>query len=412
MATTSLVNPTKRVSVRRALRVIDIGPQSSHIRNTKIRGIGTCRSSTEASLDSSTVPSDVISKSSSGRVAAFPWRHSPAPLPRLCLPDQGIYEPFGPGGIAGFRSDPKLRLFMSISAMRFLEISWFDVILGKSSWETNLANNFAAAFQTCIGCLFSKIFHVPLQRVVCPSIAATTPKEVKDPGSDMVVSFDSDSLAETDAAKKNNVEKESSKIEEEDDIIDANTLLQMMDTTVFDLYEYQHPSSLSVLLQMQVQSAKLENLHLVPFLTRHMVKQNPALRGSVQAIIRNEVIEGKLKRKSYMETTMSTAENFEGLILKITQSTKEDPEFLDADENFVTLTIVAQVTVMCYERFRVVDVHTGECVQGDSNAKINLVPHLVRFERVIKISDDFKQWYLGSWKITDIDDLLDGNIWY
>jgi hypothetical protein len=347
-----------------------------------------------------------------GSVAAFPWRHSPNPLPRLCLPDSsGIYEPIGPRGFAGFRSDSTLRFLMRISAARLMDISWLEIFLTPSSWETSLVNNFAAAFRTAMGCLFSNIFRVPLQRVVL--------EDENDVGGDTLVSFDSDS-SNTNDNKIDGQGEEVSTVDEEQDIVDNSTLLQMLDSKLFNLYQQPESSSsqpaLSVLLQMQVLSAKLENLHVIPFLTRDMVKHNPDLRGSIQEIIRNVVVKDQVKEQPYMETLYGAAEDFEGLTQKIVRgsssSNADCSAFSDADENVVAFTIVAQVTILCKERFRAVDVHSGECVQGDRNANEQLVPHLVRFEQVTKYNQERQQWFVGQWKITDWDDLLDGNQWY
>ena len=82
-------------------------------------------------------------------------------------------------------------------------------------------------------------------------------------------------------------------------------------------------------------------------------------------------------------------------------------------------TVVCQVLVPCKETFWVKDTTTGKILQGD--ARQRTVLHLVRFEQVTKthiVKDNnsrrsrffpFRQ-ELGEWKITDIDDLCDGNL--
>lgn len=346
-----------------------------------------------------------------GSVAAFPWRHSPDPLPRLCLPDSsGIYEPAGPRGFAGLRSDSISRFIIQVWAARLMNVSWLEIVLAPKSWETCLANNCAVAFRTCLGCLFSNIFCVPLQSIVL--------KGETNFGCDPLISYDSD------AYHKNHSNMHSQaygdiNVDDELDVINDATLLQMLDSKLLDLYQQQSKSSkpaLSVLLQMQVLSAKLENLHAIPLLTREIVQHNPGLRGSIQEIITNTVIKNQVQQKSFLETIHNATEELEALAQKIISCTNDScadgSSFSDADENVIAYTIVAQITIFCKEKFRTIDVLTGECVQGDRNANERIVPHLIRFERVTKYNTEKRQYFLGQWKITDWDDLLDGNIWY
>jgi len=347
-----------------------------------------------------------------GSVAAFPWRHSPYPLPRLCLSDSsGIYEPAGPRGFVGLRSDPISRFIFKVWAARLMNIPWLEIVLAPKSWETSLANNCAAAFRTCLGCLFSNIFRVPLQSIVL--------KGETNFGCDPLVSYDSDTFHKNHSNLHSQADGDIN-VADELDVIDDATLLQMLDSKLLDLYQQQKSKSskptLSVLLQTQVLSAKLENLHAIPLLTREIVQHNPDLRGSVQDIITHAVIKDQVQKKSLLETIHSATEELEALSQKIihcsSDSYADGSSFSVADENVLLYTIVAQITILCKEKFRTIDVLTGECVQGDRDANERIVPHLIRFERVTKYNTEKRKYFLGQWKITDWDDLLDGNIWY
>lgn len=364
-----------------------------------------------SSAASSSKCSAQISRSRVGTVEAFPWRHSPNPLPRFCLPDSsGMYEPIGPGGFAGIRSDSASRFMFHVSAARLMNVPWLEVLLAPKKWQTPLANNCAVAFRTCLGCLFSNIFRVPLQSIVL--------KEETKFKSDTLVSCDSDAFHYNRSSMHRQADGNITVDDERLDVIDDTILLAMLDSKLFDLYRLQKSMSaqptLSVLLQTQIVSAKLENLHSVPFLTREIVQHNPNLAGSINEIITNAVFKNQVQHQPILDTIYSATEEFEVLSQKIVRSSSDsladNSSFSDA--NLVSCTIVAQVTILCKEKFRTIDVRTGECVQGDRNAKERLVPHLVRFERVTRYNLGTGKYFIGQWKITDWDDLLDGNIWY
>jgi hypothetical protein len=101
-------------------------------------------------------------------------------------------------------------------------------------------------------------------------------------------------------------------------------------------------------------------------------------------------------------------------------------------------TVIAQCLVWCTELFYVRNVQTGRIVQGTSSTTKNTttttsgnndetppqpepqeqsqqnVPHLVRMERTVLTTKDVATGKfhnnLGDWIITDIDDLLGGNL--
>jgi hypothetical protein len=92
---------------------------------------------------------------------------------------------------------------------------------------------------------------------------------------------------------------------------------------------------------------------------------------------------------------------------------RDQAELLDEHMSLES-TIVAQVLIECDEIFSVTDLTTGKIIQGDG--ELRRVPHVVRLEVVVdtqkKYGERGSHNELGSWQITDWDDLLDGNIWY
>jgi hypothetical protein len=93
-------------------------------------------------------------------------------------------------------------------------------------------------------------------------------------------------------------------------------------------------------------------------------------------------------------------------------------EFMDEfyRDKMVESTVVCQVLIPCDEIFCVKDTETGGLMQGHADEKFRRVVHLVRFEQVVKThwteSSGFLPFRLepGNWQVTDIDDLLDGNL--
>jgi hypothetical protein len=76
------------------------------------------------------------------------------------------------------------------------------------------------------------------------------------------------------------------------------------------------------------------------------------------------------------------------------------------------MTIVAQVAVQCDEIFLVKDLESDTVLQGDASGEMTDVTHLVRFEIVVDIDSQTGKSEIGRWKITDWDDLLDGNVFW
>jgi hypothetical protein len=94
-------------------------------------------------------------------------------------------------------------------------------------------------------------------------------------------------------------------------------------------------------------------------------------------------------------------------------------EFMDdfQKDKVVESTVICQVQITCDEIFCVKDAETGRLIQGHADEKFRRVVHLVRFEQVVRTHwlENYRGYIpfrleLGNWQITDIDDLLDGNL--
>jgi hypothetical protein len=76
-------------------------------------------------------------------------------------------------------------------------------------------------------------------------------------------------------------------------------------------------------------------------------------------------------------------------------------------------TVIAQVQVWCNELFYVKDAETGAVLQGSEDTKGQNVPHLVRMEKIVRTNKNPNGSFQNiqeNWVITDVDDLLKGNL--
>ena len=84
------------------------------------------------------------------------------------------------------------------------------------------------------------------------------------------------------------------------------------------------------------------------------------------------------------------------------------------EDNAYTRTVIADASIRCLEFFQVKDASSGVVVQGmEDGSELKEVVHNERFEVVPEKTDnDEPGRKVGSWKIIDIDDMLDGNVFH
>ena len=74
-------------------------------------------------------------------------------------------------------------------------------------------------------------------------------------------------------------------------------------------------------------------------------------------------------------------------------------------------TVVAEAAIRCNEFFQVKDASSGSVLQGmEDGSEQEEVVHIVRFEIVTDESQDGAGRDIVSWKIIDVDNLLEGNM--
>jgi hypothetical protein len=179
----------------------------------------------------------------------------------------------------------------------------------------------------------------------------------------------------------------------EDSTIELDGLDSILEKKMIELYQsslQKKTGEYEVRLQTLPYSAELVSLYCVPYISRHNVKNNKRLVEFYQKMLNKPSMErppdlSKL-RKDHLETGIMES------------------------------TVIAQVLVWCQEIFYVKDLATGKVVQGeeptDESQEPKNIPHLVRMEMTVKTQKHDGQFanVQDDWLITDIDDLLEGNL--
>ncbi len=172
----------------------------------------------------------------------------------------------------------------------------------------------------------------------------------------------------------------------------------MLDSHLIGLYKTAHECmkhKLHIHLQSTPKSAQIMSFVLIPF-TKEEVITTPALKHSCRDIWK------ELQQAEY--EVGSAVYQFNEIFFQ--------RHLKRRGVGMIPVTVIAQVAIECDEIFKVVDVESGQVIQGDPEGQMKEVTHLVRFEIVVDLDPKTGKTELGSWQITDWDDLLDGNVWF
>lgn len=169
----------------------------------------------------------------------------------------------------------------------------------------------------------------------------------------------------------------------------------MIEENLRKLYQSAHEfgkHQLQVRLDCRPTRAHMENLFVFPFLSRALIKKNPAVKEQYQQLL--EVV-ARAPRDA----------------IPIYRELVEDMQTRGVAES----TVICQVLLECDEVFWVKDLCTGVVLQGHEDEEFRKVFHLVRFEMVVETIPRRNpimpfRMVPGSWQITDIDDHLEGNL--
>ena len=164
----------------------------------------------------------------------------------------------------------------------------------------------------------------------------------------------------------------------------------MMDKKLIQAYQSINPENLQLKFSMQPIEANLQHIFAVPVpgLTREIVENNPYLRGAIYRL-----------HTAYDENGFD--EHYFDLLIDFA---KHGPE---------KRTVIAEASIKCLEFFQVKDASSGELIQGmEDGSEEEEVVHIVRFEVVTDKKEGEEEREIANWMITDIDDLLEGNLFH
>lgn len=168
-------------------------------------------------------------------------------------------------------------------------------------------------------------------------------------------------------------------------------LYGMMDKKLISTYAQINPENMQLKLSLQPIEAELMHIFAIPVpgLTREIVEDSPYVRGNLYRL-----------HTAYAETGFD--EHYFDLLTDFAKHGRDKR------------TIVAEAAIRCHEFFQVKDKQSGFVVQGmEDGCDEEEVVHIVRFEVVTDKSDeDGGEREIGNWKIIDVDDLLEGNVFH
>ena len=312
----------------------------------------------------------------------FPWYH--VPHGRLSRLDEN-------NDLSGLPRTTRARFVRKTLAARELGVPWYQIFL-TGSWERDLAQNFTWAFRRATAALLSKTFRVPIDLI-----------DVDDDESGDgfgSVSIDTTKVSGNDE----DVLSEDNNMEETNALVKA-----MLEEHLLAVYQNLDPAKIRIKFKMQPISCQFESALVVPMFTRQHVKQNPSLKGAYQKIEAEFVDSGSVQKVREMAEKLH----------KKAGSTGERA-------------LIAEVSIDCMESLEVYDAESGALIQegsfavtdrssvGDNDEKkgdgdeqqMQSVQHVVRMEMVTSRAAEPGTRCMGSWKITDWDDFLEGNVWH
>ena len=341
-----------------------------------------------------------VKTKSGGHSGLFPWRSSSELHERLV---PGTPENYSKGMLLGGNlTSANARMDGFATAVFFLRIPFWDMVLFRNATEQDLADSMAWAFGAAVQQITAgEIMHdektkpeTQNENDINGQLSLPTLKDM----------MEERKLAKLfDSATEFGKESLQVKLETKPILYSEGGLAAEVDRSnvIFD----DIPASLR-------DGPKIVSLFVFPFLSReqsqngdpHHLRKYSRFLDAISA--------------SNDENTEAADSSYANS-LEISRDLMEDFRKKGVSEN----TIVCQVLIPCVETFWVKDTNTGKILQGDANER--LVLHLVRFEQTTKTyivpnsgktNDSMSSRFfpfrheLGEWKITDIDDLCEGNL--
>eukprot|EP00980_Cylindrotheca_fusiformis_P031440 scaffold26366_cov117-Cylindrotheca_fusiformis.AAC.11 len=313
-------------------------------------------SSSDSADDS--VDSQVEDESAGNNSIIFPWRHEEDPLPRMV---PGSKEHATQGHLLSSVNTPigNPTLNAVTTAYMFLDLPLWQLLF-FGSFKQELTESISWAFTQGVNRLLSGLTKEPDTSKVDDAISFTMTVNKSNDNGEIAVNTDLESIMES---KLLDLYATSSK---NSDLVDGT----------------------EICLQSEPYSTELVSLYCIPYISRSNAKTNPSLLKFYRGMLEKRTAERQSDlarlRKEQLETGKMES------------------------------TVIAQVLIWCKEKFYVKDTINGVLLQGQDTEEDRNIPHLVRMEMTVKTIKDpsFGRFVNkhGNWIITDIDDLVDGNL--
>jgi hypothetical protein len=348
----------------------------------------------------------------SSTTVLFPWRHKLFPVSRL---------------ISGTPEQKKLGLLLTskgqkvygnsslnaiVTAYMFLNVPWYE-LFWISHFQDELSSNISWSFTQGVAGLLSNLpssgggEHIPVDRIITERDGTC---EI-----DFRETIEISRSIETDTYRVR-VVNDDDDVSSSSHINNAIPLRRVFHEKAIELYQSSinevaktgnnnHSTDLpeeekqcfEMRLKMIPYDFEFITLYAIPYLSRRNAKDDPDLLTFYSKML----TESSGGRAPYLS--------------RLRQDHLENQGYMES-------TIIAQCLVWCDEIFYVKDLTTGQIVQGQQDEKdsssttpeMQKTPHLVRMERTVvtkrdPITGNFTNDQ-EDWIITDIDDLLGGNL--
>jgi len=300
-------------------------------------------------------------KEVTGTVPIFPWRHEEDKLARF-IPGTEDHE--AKGHLLSTVNTPlgNATLNAVTTAYMFLDLPIWQLFF-FSDFKAELTESVSWAFVQGMNNLLLKLAKEPYSTDAREDI-------------DFLITLSQPSTMESS---------------EEEESPDLQELDSILETQLLDLYQSSAKNFANgneIFLKCKPYSAELVSLYCIPYVSRSNILTNPSLLTFYKKMLEKSAGEKQADlaqlRKEHLETGKMES------------------------------TVIAQVLVWCKERFYVKDTSSGTILQGQEDDEEKDVPHLVRMEMIVKTVKDSSRGNFtnkqGNWIITDIDDLVGGNL--
>mmetsp|Transcript_62311 Transcript_62311/g.69714 ORF Transcript_62311/g.69714 Transcript_62311/m.69714 type:complete len:383 (+) Transcript_62311:16-1164(+) len=343
----------------------------------------------------------------------FPWRTKPSLLNRL-VPGTDEYTKLGlllTSKSQRLYGDSSLNAI--VTAYMFLNVPWYELVW-ISHFKNELSSSISWAFTHGVANLLSKLsssssgqrsISVSTDCIIIPALDDTTnytcgidfheTLELCQNNNESNYNTMNIKLQKMFQEKViSHYESAATSFAKQDDNDDDNSSTSS--------YNHSKHQRLEVRLKMIPYDTELISLYSIPYLSRRNAKENPELL----KFYREMLGKPSVSRASYLS-----------------QLRKEHLE----NKGHMESTVIAQCIVWCDELFYVKDLTTGQIIQGQEEQHrgekeidpaitvgSKKIPHLVRMEKTVitkrdPISGTFENEQ-QDWIITDIDDIVGGNL--